>query len=236
MLLMVGLGNPGPDYAGHRHNVGFMVVDAIAEAYGFSPWRSKFSSKIAEGQLGGSKVMLQKPETYMNRSGHAVAQAAHFYKLALDDLLILHDELDLAPGKVRIKEGGGVAGHNGLRSIASSVGTKDFKRVRIGIGHPGDKARVTGHVLGNFSKADRDWLAPLIDAMVSAAPFLASGDDAGCMNKIAVLTKPNEHKSASAKADREARPASAKVDREVKSASTKVDRETRPASAKAENG
>ncbi|MEM7045686.1 MAG: aminoacyl-tRNA hydrolase, partial [Pseudomonadota bacterium] len=116
MLLMVGLGNPGPDYAGHRHNIGFMMVDAIAEAHGFTPWRSKFSSRIAEGRLGGVKVMLQKPETFMNLSGRAVMQAANFYKLMLDDLVVLHDELDLAPGKVRIKEGGGVAGHNGLRS------------------------------------------------------------------------------------------------------------------------
>ena len=201
MLLMVGLGNPGPDYAGHRHNIGFMAVDAIAEAYGFGAWRSKFASRISEGQLGGSKVMLQKPDTFMNRSGLAVAQAAHFYKLTLDDLLILHDELDLAPGKLRIKEGGGVAGHNGLRSIAQSIGTRDFKRVRFGIGHPGDKAKVTGHVLGNFSKADKAWLGPLLDAFVAAAPLLAAGDDAGCMNKIALLTKPNEHKPVSAKAD-----------------------------------
>ncbi|MDH3662543.1 MAG: aminoacyl-tRNA hydrolase [Alphaproteobacteria bacterium] len=194
MLLMVGLGNPGPEYAGHRHNIGFMALDAIAEAYGFTPWRSKFKSRVSEGQLGGVKVMLQKPETFMNRSGFAVAEVAHFYKLALDDLLILHDELDLAPGKVRIKEGGGVAGHNGLRSIAQVIGAKDFKRVRFGIGHPGDKAKVTGHVLGNFSKADRQWLSPLLDAVVAAAPLLAKGDDAGCMNKIALLTKPNEHK------------------------------------------
>ena len=194
MLLMVGLGNPGAEYAGHRHNIGFMILDAIAEAHGFTPWRSKFKSRISEGQLGGAKVMLQKPETFMNRSGLAVAEAANFFKLTLDDLLILHDELDLAPGKVRIKEGGGVAGHNGLRSIAQALGTKDFKRMRLGIGHPGDKARVHSHVLGNFSKADRDWLVPLIDAAVAAAPFLAAGDDAGCMNKIAVMTKPNEHK------------------------------------------
>jgi len=203
MLLMVGLGNPGPDYAGHRHNIGFMAVDAIAEAYGFTSWRSKFSSLVSEGQLGRTKVMLQKPDTFMNRSGLAVSQAAHFYKLALDDLLILHDELDLTPSKLRIKEGGGVAGHNGLRSIAQSIGTRDFRRVRIGIGHPGDKAKVTGHVLGNFSKADKEWLTPLLDAFVSAAPLLAEGDDAGCMNKIALLTKPNDHKPGSAKADRD---------------------------------
>ena len=190
MLLIVGLGNPGADYARHRHNIGFMALDAIAEAYRFTSWRSKYSSEIAEGHLGHVKVMLQKPQTFMNRSGIAVAQAANFYKLALDDLLILHDELDLAPGKVRIKSGGGVAGHNGLRSIAASIGTKDFRRMRLGIGHPGDKARVTGHVLGNFGADDRQWLDPLLEAIVKAAPLLAEGDDAGCMNKIALMTKP----------------------------------------------
>jgi PTH1 family peptidyl-tRNA hydrolase len=205
MLLMVGLGNPGPEYAGHRHNIGFMAVDAVAEAYGFSAWRSKFSSLVSEGQLGGTKVMLQKPATFMNRSGQAVQEAAHFYKLALDDILVLHDELDLAPGKLRIKEGGGVAGHNGLRSIAQCIGTRDFKRVRFGIGHPGDKAKVTGHVLGNFSKADQEWLSPLLEAFVSGAPFLAEGDDAGCMNKIAVLTKPNQHKPAPGQASDQAK-------------------------------
>ncbi len=194
MLLIVGLGNPGAEYARHRHNIGFMAVDALAEAYRFTPWRSKYSSAIAEGQLGGTKVMLQKPQTFMNRSGIAVAQAANFYKLTLDDILVLHDELDLAPGKVRIKAGGGVAGHNGLRSIADAIGSRDFRRVRFGIGHPGDKARVTGHVLGNFSGADRDWLAPLLDAFVAAAPLLAEGDDAGCMNKIALMTKPPKAK------------------------------------------
>ncbi|MGI9434000.1 MAG: aminoacyl-tRNA hydrolase [Geminicoccaceae bacterium] len=201
MLLIVGLGNPGADYARHRHNIGFMAVDAIAEAYRFSSWRSKFSSHISEGQLGGTKVMLQKPDTYMNRSGQAVAQVANFFKLTLDDLLVLHDELDLAPGKVRIKTGGGVAGHNGLRSIASSIGSKDFKRVRIGIGHPGDKARVTGHVLGNFSGQDRNWLSPLLDAMVAAAPLLTEGDDAGYMNKIALMTKPPKPKPESSRSE-----------------------------------
>jgi len=194
MLLIIGLGNPGADYARHRHNIGFMALDALAEAYRFPAWRSKYSSEITEGQIGSSKVMLQKPQTFMNRSGIAVAQAANFYKLALDDLLVLHDELDLAPGKVRIKMGGGVAGHNGLRSIASSIGSKDFRRVRLGIGHPGDKARVTGHVLGNFSSADREWLLPLIDAFAAAAPLLVEGDDAGCMNKIALITKPPKNK------------------------------------------
>ena len=201
MLLIIGLGNPGADYARHRHNIGFMVLDALAEAYNFPPWRSKYSSEITEGQLGPAKVMLQKPQTFMNRSGFAVAQAANFYRLALDDLLVLHDELDLAPGKVRIKSGGGVAGHNGLRSIAASFGSKDFRRVRFGIGHPGDRAKVTGHVLGNFSSADRDWLLPLIDAFVAAATFLVEGDDAGCMNKIALMTKPPKPKGQQARDD-----------------------------------
>lgn len=194
MLLVVGLGNPGAEYARHRHNIGFMVMDAVAEAFRFSPWRSKFSSDIAEGQIGGTKVMLQKPQTFMNRSGIAVAQAANFYKLALDDLLIVHDELDLAAGKVRIKDGGGVAGHNGLRSIATSIGTKDFRRLRLGIGHPGDKAKVTGYVLGNFSSDDRLWLNPLVEALIASAPLLIEGDDAGCLNKIALMTKPPKPK------------------------------------------
>ena len=211
MLLMVGLGNPGPEYAGHRHNIGFMALDAMAHAYSFGPWRSKFSSRVSEGQIGHTKVLLQKPDTFMNRSGLAVAQAANFYKLALDDLLVLHDELDLAPGKVRVKEGGGVAGHNGLRSIAQSIGTKDFKRVRFGIGHPGDKAKVTGHVLGNFAKADKAWLSPLLDAFVSAVPLLADRDDGGFLNKIAALTKPNQHKPASTKVDSETGPVPAKA-------------------------
>ncbi|MEL6961561.1 MAG: aminoacyl-tRNA hydrolase [Pseudomonadota bacterium] len=211
MLLMVGLGNPGPEYAGHRHNIGFMALDAITHAYSFGPWRSKFSSQVSEGQIGTTKVLLQKPETFMNRSGLAVSRAAHFYKLTLDDVLVLHDELDLAPGRVRVKDGGGVAGHNGLRSIAQSIGTRDFKRVRFGIGHPGDKAKVTGHVLGNFAKADKAWLSPLLDAFVSAVPFLVDRDDGGFLNKIAALTKPNQHKTASASADSAHRPAPAKT-------------------------
>lgn len=190
MLLLAGLGNPEPRYAGHRHNVGFMALDEIAQRHGFGPWRNRFSSLICEGSLGGVKVLLQKPQTYVNRSGYAVAQAMRFYKLELEDLVVIHDELDLAAGKLRIKTGGGVAGHNGLRSIAEQLGSRDFRRVRIGIGHPGHKELVTGHVLGNFSADDRQWLAPLLDALTAAAPLLASGDDAGCMNKIALLLRP----------------------------------------------
>jgi PTH1 family peptidyl-tRNA hydrolase len=195
MLLLVGLGNPEPRYAGNRHNVGFMALDEIARRHGFGPWRSRYSSLICEGILGGDKVLLQKPQTYVNRSGYAVAQAMRFYKLPLQDLVVIHDELDLAAGKLRIKTGGGVAGHNGLRSIAEQLGARDFRRVRIGIGHPGHKELVTGHVLGNFSAEDRQWLAPLLDALATAAPLLAAGDDAGCMNRIAVLLRPPKPES-----------------------------------------
>ena len=190
MLLLVGLGNPEPRYAGHRHNLGFMALEAIARGHGFGSWRSRFSSLICEGTLGTTKVMLQKPQTYVNRSGYAVAQAMRFYKLPLQDMAVIHDELDLAAGKLRVKTGGGVAGHNGLRSIAENLGTKDFRRIRVGIGHPGHKELVTGHVLGNFAAADKQWLEPLLDAMTTAAPLLATGDDAGFMNKVAVLLRP----------------------------------------------
>src|SRR5919106_5963447 len=190
MLLLVGLGNPEPSYAGHRHNVGFMALDEIARRHGFGPWRSRYSSLICEGSLGGDRTLLQKPQTYVNLSGHAVAQVMRFYKLPLHDIVVFHDELDLAAGKVRIKTGGGVAGHNGLRSLAEQLGTRDFRRVRIGIGHPGHKERVLGHVLGDFSVEDRTWLGPLLDALVQATPLIAAGDDPGAMNKIATLTRP----------------------------------------------
>jgi peptidyl-tRNA hydrolase, PTH1 family len=190
MLLIVGLGNPGAGYARQRHNLGFMAVDAIAQAHGFGPWRAKFSSLISEGRLGQVRVLLQKPQTFMNLSGHAVAQAARFFKLPPAQIVVCHDEVDLVAGKVRIKVGGGVAGHNGLRSIAEHLGSRDFRRVRFGIGHPGHKDRVSGHVLGDFGAADKAWVEPLLDAFAKAAPLLAAGDDAGCMNKIALLTRP----------------------------------------------
>jgi peptidyl-tRNA hydrolase, PTH1 family len=190
MLLLVGLGNPGARYARHRHNIGFMAADAIARAHGFGTWRNRFSSLVSEGRLGDERVLLQKPQGYMNLSGHAVAEAARFYKIPLADIVICHDEIDLAPGKVRIKAGGGVAGHNGLRSIAEQLGSPDFRRVRLGVGHPGHKDRVHGHVLGEFSAADREWVEPLLDAVAAAAPLIAAGDDAGAMNKIALLTRP----------------------------------------------
>jgi PTH1 family peptidyl-tRNA hydrolase len=175
MLLLVGLGNPGGKYDRHRHNVGFMAVDAIADAHRFGPARRKFQGELREGALAGEKAIALKPLTYMNDSGQSVGAAIRFYKLAPTDVVVFHDELDLAAGKIKAKLGGGNAGHNGLRSIDDHIGP-DFRRVRIGIGHPGDKTRVTGHVLGDFAKADRDWLDPLLAAMAKAAPFLVDGD------------------------------------------------------------
>ncbi len=175
MLLLTGLGNPGDKYARHRHNVGFMAVDAIADANGFGPARKKFRSEIREGVIAGEKAIAIKPQTYMNESGQAVGEAMRFYKLSPADVIVFHDELDLAAGKIKVKCGGGNAGHNGLKSIDAHIGNA-FRRVRVGIGHPGDKSRVTGHVLGDFAKADDDWLAPLLAAMAKSARYLIDGD------------------------------------------------------------
>ncbi len=174
MKLFVGLGNPGAQYAFNRHNVGFMAVDAIAEAHDFPSWRKRFSSLASEGRLGREQVLLLKPQTFMNESGRAVSEAFRFYKLDLDDVVVFHDELDLAPGKVRVKTGGGVAGHNGLKSLSSYIGN-DYVRVRIGIGHPGRKDLVTGHVLHDFAKTEHEWLEPLLGAIAAEAPHLADG-------------------------------------------------------------
>lgn len=189
MRLFVGLGNPGPKYAGHRHNVGFMAIDAIARAHGFPPFRERFQGLLSEGRLGGERTALLKPQTYMNESGRSVGAALRFYKLPLSELVVLHDELDLAPGRLRVKHGGGAAGHNGLRSIDAHLG-KDYRRVRIGIGHPGHPDRVTSYVLSDFAKTDAAWLEPLLDAIAEAAPLLAAGDDANFMNRVALLTRP----------------------------------------------
>jgi PTH1 family peptidyl-tRNA hydrolase len=184
MLLFVGLGNPGADYAKNRHNIGFMAADAIVRRHGFSPWRAKFHGEICEGTVGAEKVVALKPMTYMNDSGRAVAAACQFYKIEPKDVVVFHDELDLDPGRIRVKIGGGHAGHNGLRSIGAHIGP-DYRRVRLGIGHPGAKERVTAHVLGDFAKVDRDWLEPLLDDVAEAAPLLVAGDDTGFMNRIA---------------------------------------------------
>ena len=185
MLLLVGLGNPGAEYARHRHNVGFMAADAIAERHGFSEERRKFKGMLREGRLGHEKTLILKPQTFMNLSGEAVAEVVNFYKLVPQDVVVLHDELDLAPAKVRVKTGGGHAGHNGLRSISASPTGTDFRRVRIGIGHPGHKARVNGHVLGNFAADDQDWLRPMLERMAEHAPLLAAGDDKGFAARVA---------------------------------------------------
>ena len=192
MRIIAGLGNPGPKYENNRHNVGFMAADAIARRHSFSPWSKKFQGLIAEGRLGGEKVLLVKPQTFMNLSGQAVGEAMRFHKLTPSELVVLYDELDLAPGKVRIKTGGGAGGHNGIRSLDAHCG-KEYRRVRIGIGHPGVKEMVTHHVLGDFAKADRDWLEPLLDAVADNAGLLVAGDDNGFMNKIslAVPGKPD---------------------------------------------
>ncbi|MDN7352099.1 aminoacyl-tRNA hydrolase [Acetobacter senegalensis] len=187
MLLWAGLGNPEPSMRRHRHNVGFMAVDAIAERYGFSPWRNRFKGEVAEGRVGTQRVLLLRPMTYMNLSGTSVQEAAAFYKIVPDQITAFHDELDLAAGKVRVKRGGGAAGHNGLRSMDKMLGTPDYWRVRIGIGHPGAKERVHGWVLGNFTESDRqDWLEPLLDKMAAAAPLLADGQPEKFMTQVAL--------------------------------------------------
>jgi len=185
MLLVAGLGNPGSDYAGTRHNIGFMAVDALVRRHSFSPWKARFQSEVCEGTIAGEKVVALKPQTFMNLSGQAVGQAARYLKITLGHVLVFHDELDLAPGRVRVKVGGGSGGHNGLKSIDAHLG-RDYRRVRLGIGHPGDKDLVTGYVLHPFAKADRLWLEPLLDAVAESFPALVTGDDAGFMNKVSV--------------------------------------------------
>ncbi|MFL5238011.1 MAG: aminoacyl-tRNA hydrolase [Rhizomicrobium sp.] len=202
-LLIAGLGNPGADYARNRHNVGFMAVDVIHESYRFGPWRGRFSGLLSEGTLGGRKTWLLKPMTYMNESGASVGAAARYFKLPLSAVVVMHDEIDLAAAKIRAKAGGGDAGHNGLRSITATLGA-DYCRVRIGVGHPGDKSRVHGHVLNNFSRADEDWLVPMLSAIAEAAPLLAKDDLVGFMNKVALLVAPpekNEKRADAAKKD-----------------------------------
>ena len=185
MQLWVGLGNPGPQYAMHRHNVGFMALDVIAEMHGFGAVQKKFQGWLQEGRIGPEKVLLLKPATYMNESGRSVGVAMRFYKLEMDALTVFHDELDLAPFKVKVKTGGGTAGHNGLRSIDQHLGP-DFRRVRIGIGHPGHKDRVTGHVLGNYAKAEIDDLTDMLAAIGAEAEWLAKGDDPRFMSDVAL--------------------------------------------------
>ena len=188
-LLIAGLGNPGSQYAKNRHNAGFIVMDKLHAHYRFGPWKTKFEGLLSEGSLAGRKTWLLKPQTFMNLSGDSVGPALRFFKLPLESLVVVHDEIDLAAGKLKVKTGGGDAGQNGLRSITAACGA-NYRRVRLGIGHPGDKERVTSHVLQNFSKDDIAWLKPLVDAMVEAAPLLAKNDDAGFMSRVALQLAP----------------------------------------------
>jgi PTH1 family peptidyl-tRNA hydrolase len=207
MKLFVGLGNPGQEYAFNRHNVGFMAVDAIAAAHDFPAWRKRFSGLAAEGRLGREPVLLFKPQTFMNESGRAVGEAARFYKLELSDIVVFHDELDLAPGKVRVKTGGGVAGHNGLKSLSAHIGN-DYVRVRIGIGHPGRKDRVTGYVLHDFTKADHAWLEPLLGAIAEEAPYLAEGANDKFQSRVAHAVQSEAGSAPEEKPTPRAKPAS----------------------------
>jgi PTH1 family peptidyl-tRNA hydrolase len=194
MLLIAGLGNPGRRYAGNRHNIGFMAADAIHRRHRFSPWRARFEGETSEGVLDGEKALLLKPATFMNESGRSVGQAMRFYKLKPDNVLVIYDELDLPPGKARMKTGGSAAGHRGLRSIESHIG-QGFRRLRLGIGHPGARELVNSYVLRDFTKADREWLEPLLDAVAEHAPLLAGGEDSTFMNRVHLALADDEAES-----------------------------------------
>ena len=195
MFLIVGLGNPGAKYASNRHNIGFMAADEIHRRHGFSPSRAKFQGEIADGSIEGVKSLLLKPNTFMNESGRAVREAIQFYKIPLENIVVIYDELDLAPGKVKLKNGGGSGGHNGIKSLDAHIG-KDYRRVRLGIGHPGDKAKVSNYVLGDFAKADQAWLEPLLDAVARNVGELAKGEDTAFTNKLALRLNSDEPQSA----------------------------------------
>lgn len=186
MLLIVGLGNPGKKYAGNRHNIGFMALDQFADDNAFPAFKSKFQGQYSEGRIAGQKVGLLKPETYMNESGCSVGAACKFFKIAPEQVIVLHDELDLKPGQVKVRQGGGNAGHNGLKSIQAHLGTPDFIRVRIGIGHPGDKNKVSGYVLSDFAKADQDWIEKLLPVLSKYSDLLLKGDHSEYMSKVAM--------------------------------------------------
>ncbi|MBY0227535.1 MAG: aminoacyl-tRNA hydrolase [Hyphomicrobium sp.] len=232
MKLFVGLGNPGEKYARNRHNIGFMAVERIAQIHGFSPWKKKFKGYAADGEIGGEKVLLLKPDTYMNESGQSVGEAARFLKISEGQVVVFHDELDLLPGRIKVKTGGGNAGHNGLRSISAHLGNETV-RVRLGIGHPGSKDAVSHFVLSDFAKADQVWLPDLLDAVAKAAPYLAKGDAARFQTDVARLlqqTVDDTGKAKPAKAD-----AAARGPRPPASGGPPGERQSKRASALAEN-
>lgn len=206
MQLWVGLGNPGAKYAANRHNIGFMAVDRIAADHGFAPWKKRLQGQVCEGRFGSARVILLKPETFMNLSGQSVRAAADFYKVPVEAITVFHDELDLGPGRVRLKQGGGHAGHNGLRSIHQHMG-EAYARVRLGIGHPGDKDRVAGYVLSDFAKAEATWLDDLLRGLSDGAPALAAGDGARFLNAVALRTAPPRPSTGTKPAEAVARPA-----------------------------
>lgn len=193
MIILAGLGNPGPKYAGNRHNIGFMAVDRIHARHRFPAWRKNFQAEVAEGTIAGERVLLMKPQTYMNESGRSVGEAVRFLKLAPTDVVVLHDELDLPPGKLRMKLGGGHGGHNGLRSITSQI-TDGYRRMRLGIGHPGQKELVHGHVLSDFHKVDAEWLEPFLDAITDSIDLVVKGDDTGFANRIHLALEPEKQR------------------------------------------
>ena len=195
MRLLVGLGNPGPGYAGHRHNIGAMAADAIHRRHGFGPWKIRFHGYAAEGTVDGVRLLLLKPTTYMNRSGEAVQAALQFYKLVPEDVIVVYDEIDLKPGQIRVKKGGGSAGHNGIRSVDAHIGP-EFWRIRLGIGHPGAPELVHRYVLHDFAKEERPWLEKMLEAVAEAFPLMAQGDDSRFVNKVLVLTQPPRPKPA----------------------------------------
>jgi len=193
MKLFVGLGNPGKKYVNNRHNIGFMALDQIANDHSFSSWKSKFQGQLSDGKLGLEKVILLKPETFMNLSGQSVSETIKFYKIKTEDVVVFHDELDLSPSKLRVKTSGGHAGHNGLRSIHQHIGP-DYQRVRMGIGHPGHKDRVANYVLSDFAKSDQNWLQDLLFGISDGAIYLANNDAGKFMNAVAMRTVPQREK------------------------------------------
>ncbi len=235
MKLFVGLGNPGEKYRANRHNIGFLAVERIAERHGFSPWRKKFQGFVSEGTIGTDRVVLLKPETYMNESGRSVGEAQRFLKIPLSDVYVFHDELDLTPGKVKVKAGGGNAGHNGLRSISAHI-ENDYKRVRLGIGHPGSKDVVVHYVLNDFAKSERGWVNELLDAIADAAPYLAKGDDARFLSDVARTTSDEPRAgAASRKAAEEPREAPPSAKKPAAASHPAGERASKRQSALAEN-
>lgn len=234
MKLFVGLGNPGAQYARHRHNVGFMALDRIAEAHGFGAWRKRFQGETSEGTLRGERVVLLKPSTYMNESGRAVGEAARFLKIPLEDISVFHDEIDLAPAKLKVKSGGGNAGHNGLRSISAHLGN-DYARVRIGVGHPGSKDAVAHYVLHDFARVEYDWLDPMLDAMADAAPWLAKGDAARFLSHSALKMQDGSGEAEAAPAEKPKPAPAPKPPRKASGGHPAGERASKSANALAEN-